>query len=326
MGVGYASSAGFPLTGTWEKFILASLAGLGIFAVPTFLYLSGSFFAYAANKDDFRHNYKIVWVNIKHVALPYIIWSIIFYFEIYLLHDQKFTLSEYIKKLIVGYPFNFIPLLIFYYLISPLIVRIMRYLGWATILLFGIYQLILLNIANPGILGIQFPSWMNVFALPVLVTPLTEWAIYFPLGIVLFRYSDRLKNHVEKGKWALIISLFVFYVIALFDHLKILDAPFVKYLCPILFLLLTTLLRRDHIPAVRQLELLGKKAYSLYLMNLIVLDSVLVAVQSFVPVLFAYYLIILPILFISALFLPLLIIRVLEMLLPRNYSRYIVGL
>jgi hypothetical protein len=38
-----------PLTG-WQHYLLTFLQGLGVFAVPTFLFISGSFVAYAAQE------------------------------------------------------------------------------------------------------------------------------------------------------------------------------------------------------------------------------------------------------------------------------------
>jgi len=108
MATKYAASANLLNQEPWLHYGLSFLSGLGIFAVPIFLFLSGCFFAYAASRDHrLRSNYKVVWVNVWHVAFPYLIWTLIFYVEIFFLHQERYSLPEYIKNILAGYPFNF---------------------------------------------------------------------------------------------------------------------------------------------------------------------------------------------------------------------------
>lgn len=321
-----ARSQGAAATATWEQALLYIFSGLGaIYAVPIFLYLSGAFFAYAASKDNLKANYRVVWNNVKHVAIPYLIWSVIFYIEIYFLHDKRFTLVEYIKNLLVGYPFNFVPLLIFYYLISPLLIRLIRYLGWWLIALIGLYQLMLLNIVHPGILGFQFPGWMNILAPPVLSTTLAEWAIYFPLGLIYVKKITSQTEFVEKTKWVWVALTVILYLVAWLDALGVIPMPLARYLAAVPFMLLASIFKRNAIPYVKQLEVLGKKAYGLYLMNLLVLDILLFLLESLLPGLMAYYLLLIPLLFVLALLIPLWIINLFERLGRPGLQRYIFG-
>jgi Acyltransferase family len=325
MSLKYARSQGMVTSPGWEQVLLYILSGLGIFAVPIFLYLSGAFFSYAASHDDLKTNYKIVWTNVKHVTIPYVIWSLIFYLEIYLLHDQKFTLLDYAKNLIVGYPFNFVPLLIFYYIISPLLIRAIRYLGWIVIGLIGAYQLILLNLLFPGMLGFSFPSWVGILSPPVLSSTLAEWAIFFPLGLIYVKKITSLNSFIEKTKWVWISLTVLLFAIALLDVLKLIRLPLARYLAPVTFLLLTSVFKRNAIPYVKQLEVLGKRAYGLYLMNLILLDLILLTIESLTPGVLAFYLYLIPLLFILALTIPLWIIDSFERLRRPVFQRYIFG-
>lgn len=325
MSLNYARSQGVITPPYWEQVLLYFLSGLGIFAVPIFLYLSGAFFSYAASQDNLKTNYKIVWTNVKHVAIPYVIWSLIFYLEIYLLHDKKFTLLEYVKNLVVGYPFNFVPLLIFYYVISPLLIRAIRYLGWIIIGLIGIYQLILLNIISPGILGFSFPAWMAILAPPILSATLAEWAIFFPLGLIYVKRIASLTGFIEKTRWVWLGLTLILYAIALLDVLEMISLPLARYFAPVTFILLTSIFKRNAIPFVKQLEILGKKAYGLYLMNLILLDFILYLIESFIPGIFAFYLLLIPLMFILALTIPLWIIHSFERFHQPILQRYIFG-
>lgn len=320
------SAQGLNINAPWEQAALFFLSGLGaIYAVPIFLYLSGAFFAYAASQNSLKANYRVVWNNVKHVAIPYVIWSIIFYVEIFFLHDQRFTLREYVKNLLVGYPFNFVPLLIFYYLVSPLIIRAMRYLGWWVIALIGLYQLVLLNIVNPGILGFEFPGWMGILAPPVLSSTLAEWAIFFPLGLIYVKKITSQTEFVEKTRWVWAGLTVLLYLLAFLDVLKLVEMPLARYLAAAPFMLLASVFKRQSIPWVKQLEVLGKKAYGLYLMNLLVLDILLFLIERYLPGVLAYYLLLMPLLFVLALLIPLWIINRSERLRQPALQRYVFG-
>lgn len=317
---------GIQISAPWEQVLLFFLSGLGaIFAVPIFLYLSGAFFAYAAGQNDLKANYRVVWNNVKHVAVPYVIWSLIFYVEIYFLHDKRFTLQEYVKNLLVGYPFNFVPLLIFYYLVSPLIIRAMRYWGWWVIALIGLYQLVLLNIVNPGILGFEFPGWMGILAPPVLSSTLAEWAIFFPLGLIYVKKISSQTEFVEKTKWVWAGLTVLLYLAALLDVLQVIHMPLARYLAAVPFMLLASVFKRQAIPRVKQLEVLGKRAYGLYLMNLLVLDILLVLIERYLPSVFGFYLLLMPVLFVLVLLIPLWVIQSSERLRQPVLQRYVFG-
>jgi hypothetical protein len=245
--------------------------------------------------------------------------------EIFLLHDKRFTLQEYIKHLIVGYPFNFVPLLIFYYLISPLLIRLIRYLGWVVIALIGLYQLILLSLVFPGALGFELPDWMGVLAPPVISTTLAEWAIFFPLGLIYVKRITSLTGFIEKTKWVWVGLTVLLYAIALLDVLELIRLPLARYLAPVTFILLTSIFKRNAFPFVKQLEVLGKKAYGLYLMNLLVLDILLFIVESFIPGVLSFYLLLMPQMFTLALLIPLWIINSFERLHRPVLQRYVFG-
>lgn len=326
MGTSYAQQNGVPDHEGIIKIVMIFLSGLGIFAVPIFLFLSGCFFAYAANKDDFVRNYKIVRTNLLHVLIPYFVWSIIFYLEVSLLHEQNFTMIEYLKNLLVGYPFHFVPLLAFFYLISPILIRASRYIGgWAIVILIGVFQLFLLNIAYPGVLGFEFPVWANQLAPPVISNSFAEWGVFFPLGLIYVKTSARVLPLLQKTLWLLILITVGLYLIAVLDILSIVDFPLARYICPITLMLISPTLKRNNIPMVRSLEKVGKKAYGLYLMNLLVLDIILISIQTFIPGIFQFNLLLLPILFLMTLEIPMLLMEKFERFSKPILYRYVFG-
>ena len=319
MGNEYYHAAGFPALPAWASFGLTALSALGVFAVPIFLFLSGCFFAYATSNKDLKSSYKIVLKNLPNVVTPYLIWSIIFYIEIHFLHEQRFSLSGWAKNLIVGYPFNFVPLLIFFYILAPLLVKIGKRFGWLLIILIGLYQLFLIGVVRPEVLGLDFPAWLNILAPPVLYNPLADWAIYFPLGLVYVLNMKATLPLLQRGKWALLLSTIGFYILGVLNSASILHLPIARYIAPIPFMLITPIVSHRSIPNVRFLELFGRRAYGLYLMNLLVLDLTLFSIQKLVTPFLANLLILLPILFVITLMIPYGIMKGVEEPLNQSY-------
>lgn len=110
-----------PRTPLWELNFLLTIKEMGVVAVPIFLFLAGAFMMYAMKDKKIRQNYRLVLPALKNVVFPYIIWSVVFYIFIYFLRAETFSLPGYLKNLIVGYPFNFVPILVFYIIIAPLL-------------------------------------------------------------------------------------------------------------------------------------------------------------------------------------------------------------
>jgi len=304
---------------------LSGISGLGVYAVPIFLFLSGCFFAYAGGRKDLRSDYKIVWTNLKHVGIPYLVWSIIFYIEIFALHGERSSPFGYVKNLLVGYPFNFVPLLIFYYIVSPLLIRLLRRYGLATMLLILAYQIFLLGVVNPKDAGFALPGFLRVLAPPILSGPLSAWAIYFPLGMYVVHLGAQAGELAGRFRIVLILAVVGFFALYTLDAFRIIEIPMIRQFTPLPLMLLSPAFQRSAFPAVRSFELLGKRAYGLYLTNLLVLDIALYLLQMAVPGVFTYYWLLLPVMFALALFLPLLTMSIFERRMKPVVFRYAFG-
>jgi fucose 4-O-acetylase-like acetyltransferase len=79
---------------------LIAIGLLGWLAVPTFLFISGNFFAYAAQGSPPKLSYKIVWVNFLHLIWPYLLWSCIYYLVLFFVQGMHLTVGGYIKSLL----------------------------------------------------------------------------------------------------------------------------------------------------------------------------------------------------------------------------------
>ncbi len=308
----------------WLYYILLTLRDLGPCAVPTFLFISGWFFAYSARGKDPKLYWKVVWTGLRHLLWPYLFWSVMFYL-IRLERNEVYTPLGYLKNLVVGYPFHFVPLIAFYYVLSPLLVRLAKRFGFVLVVVIGLYQLILINVVYPGTLGFTFPGWVNFLAPPVLRLTLAEWAIFFPLGLVYSINSGSMLPWLQRFRWVNLAVTTALFVLSLLDALSVLRFPLAGFIYPLTFTLFVPTVRRDSIPMVRELEKIGRSAYGLYLTNLLVIEVVLLGIHFLVPWVFSYQALLQPILFITGLVGPLLLIKSVMYLPTRPAYRYVFG-
>ena len=318
--------SGYPPLSGWQHYLLTFLQGLGVFAVPTFLFISGSFVAYAAQGDPPHLPRKFMVSSLRHILLPYVIWSLVFYIFVYFLLDVQISVLGYIKNLIVGSPFHFVPLLVFWYLLSPLLVRYgkTRY-AVVFLCLVALFQLMLLNILRPGILGFHFPGWMDSLAPPVLRTTLAEWAIYFPMGLVFGLNAAKVLPWSRRLAWLFGGLTVVVFLVGLLAALQIIHAPLARYLCPLPFILMLPGIKRESIPLARKLERVGRRTYGIYLTHQIVIYVVAEILLGLLPALAGLPMLLSLLLFIAALEVPLLVMEAIARGPAKQAYRYVFG-
>lgn len=286
----YPINYGLSAVTGWQRYLLTSIQALGVFAVPTFLFISGSFISYAAQGSPPRLSRKFLLSSLRHIVFPYVIWSVIFYIFVYFVQNERYDLLGYLKNLIVGYPFHFVPLLVFFYLLSPLLIRVGRSVYGAILLLFiGAFQLLLLNILYPGVLYIVFPDWMGIFAPPVLRSTLALWAIFFPLGLVYGLDPRKFMPISRKLGWLFGLITAVLFIAGLLDIYSIIRFPLARFLVPVSFVLLLPGIRREEIPFLRLLERIGRRSYGIYLTHLFVLYLTADILVKFIPGVFSFH-------------------------------------
>ena len=305
--------------------LLVALQQLGMIAVPIFLFLSGSFIVYAVNGREIPVAYKIVASSLRYIIVPYILWSLIFYVVAYLLQYQRLPLLGYVKGLLVGYPFNFVPLLVFFYMLGPLLVPVARRYPWLMLAAILGYQVFLLNVVSPGALGMVFPSWTWWLSPPVLRSTLAKWAIYFPLGVVYGLHGKAILDSLRRFWLPLAAIGIVLYGLRVAALIQGWDARALGMLCPIPLILLCLVIKRERIPLASRLEQYGGKSYGLYLTNLIVISLLLAGIQIAVPWLLPHLIVVIPVLFFVTLTVPFWVMKLADRSPARLIQRYVFG-
>jgi peptidoglycan/LPS O-acetylase OafA/YrhL len=321
MGTNVPVEHGFaPLEGS-VRLVLGIIQGLGVFAVPTFLFISGTFVTYAARGEPPRLTGKFLLRSLGHIWWPYLIWSVVFYGVVLLQFGERYTPFGYLKNLLVGYPYHFVPLLLLFYVLSPLLIRLGRGRALWLLLPIGVYQLILMGVVKASL----FPELRPFIVPPGLGRTLADWAVFFPLGLVYGLNMSSMAPRLRKWKHTLAAATILFFVLGVLHYNRILSLPPAGVLAALAFVLLLPSLDRGAIPFVARLEEVGKHSYGLYLTHLLVLNLSLLAIGVVAPVLFGFQVPLLLPLFLVALFVPLLLMRgPARRLLGRGY-RYLLG-
>jgi fucose 4-O-acetylase-like acetyltransferase len=317
---------GFPAASGLLANLLLLLKLIGWYAVPVFLFISGSFFAYAAKGDPPAVSWKVVQNNVIHLTIPYLIWSIAYYVLIFIGYGQSFSVAGYAKNLLVGFPYHFIPLILFYFLISPLLLLFSKRAGWLlTLVVIAGYQVFLILALDGFKIGLEMPGWTNFFVIPVLARTFADWGIYFPLGLYLTLNNSFVMPKLEKFKlFSLITSLF-FLLLAVLHSLQVFRFPLANHFYPLAFVFFLPVMKRDWIPRVRLFESVGKRAYGLYLTHLLVINAVLLLAYAFFPAILSSQLILQPVLFLLAVGIPLIVMNFTARRLSGGLYRYFFG-
>lgn len=325
MGIDAQVPTGFSAIGGWEQLLLSFLQALGIFAVPIFLFISGSFVAYAAQGDPPRLSSKFLRSTLRHILVPYLTWSIVFYLVIFFVHNERYSLVGYIKNLLVGYPYHFIPLLVFYYILSPFLVILGKRYALLLLILIGIYQIFSMNLFDPGTLGFSFPAWAHWLTLPVLRRTMADWAIYFPLGAIYGIHAKVLLPQLKRWNWLLLLATVIIFFIGMLDANRVITFPLARFICQTTFVLALPAISRDRIPLFRQFENLGKRSYGLYLTHLIIIDLSLLLLGLVLKGIIGVHVVLFPLLFLLGLFIPLGIMNLASRGRVKRAYRYVFG-
>jgi peptidoglycan/LPS O-acetylase OafA/YrhL len=307
------------------RIVLVALLSLGLLAVPTFLFLSGSFIVFAVSNKPLRSAYQTLAVSLRHIVVPYLIWSLLFYVLIFALDGTRFSALGYLKNLLVGYPLNFIPILVFFYLLSPLIVRIARRYPWQLLLGMLLYQGLSLIVLRPGMFGLTIPSWTRMLTLPGLRQSMALWGIFFPLGTVGSLQSGWIQVHLERF-WFIPVLLTAGALVLVVSHESgILTAPLASVLTPLFGVSVYPFISREQIPFIHVWEWLGRRAYGIYLSNLIWISLLLVVVESYAVGLLRNIYLLIPILSIATVAIVGLLMAGIEKLPVRGLRRFVFG-
>jgi peptidoglycan/LPS O-acetylase OafA/YrhL len=267
--------------------------------------------------------------SLERILWPYLIWSLIFYTLMYAATAATEPLTRYIKDLVVGYPYHFVPLLVFWYVATPALVWIGRRRGALLLLAIVAWQAWLLVVRFPEMFGLtgKLPQWAATTLPPVLATTMSEWGVYFPIGLVLSLHSAALKPALERWRLVSIVAVAVLFGLGLLNAFGFVDAPWARLAAPLPLMFVLPTIDRTSIPWLDAFERLGRRSYGIYLVHFVVVSGLAVVAGKYFLPLGAQPFLVFPAFLIAALGVSLFLMDVMaRFIVGRRVYRYMFGI
>lgn len=326
--------------GSFSYYLLVVLQKLALFSVPTFLFITGIFLAYAARGAQSQLTWTVIKRRVLNLLPPYLIWTTVYFVLQYLL-GTRLALQDYL----LGYvsieqsPYFFIPLVILYYLLSPFLAPLAKN-HWKLVL--GLGGLILMLGIARSYLSIyasmpdaQAPAWIES-VLPFLPnSTIFEFFFYYSAGLVAGFYQPQLKELLAKIKWGLLAAVLVMSVLAVVEAEWVFRATEISWrsrtltlptaLYAITFVLTFLAFDQVRLPFAGLLYQLGVDTLGIYLLHKSVLLVLPKIVYHALPFVLGLQVLYQPLLIGFAVGLPILLMLITRQLPVRKHYRAIFG-
>ena len=163
------------------------------FAVPLFFLISG--FVLELNYPFHATYFTYLKKRFNRILIPYILWSTIYYFFVYTSHKGDFF--EALMKGDASHQLYFIPTLLIFYLLFPLIHRYYHLFArrWVVAIL-GLFQLIFLY-QDYYVHPLSFFNPINI--------ALLNYYVFF-LGIIASHHQELIMAFIKKWAYVLVIA------------------------------------------------------------------------------------------------------------------------
>jgi probable poly-beta-1,6-N-acetyl-D-glucosamine export protein len=318
---------------TDDRILFVAIDTLQLFCVPAFLLLSGFFLT---NKLENQNNPTLILKKrLSRIIPPYLFWSVVLYIFNNLGNLKKFDFFALVRDLLTGSvmpPYYFIIVIIQCYFWWWLLVKL-RWLETRKILslAFTIQIIFTLLFYLTAIKYISIPPFL-------MERWIFSWILPFSTGLVLGKSYDRIQAYLQRRKIAVLAATILFYLASIWENYALYtvnsDGWFARSFFKLsaqgyaIFFVLSILAFSKSIrlsgKVSELIKILAAYSFPIYLLDSTVIRYVsLVFYRFFDP---ADPLFKLAFLFSITLLVCLGIIYILNKILPRNYSQYILGI
>jgi peptidoglycan/LPS O-acetylase OafA/YrhL len=310
-----------------------------IFAIPTFLFISGYFIAFAIGRIEGHKQWKVVFIRIKNLVIPFLIWSVLL-LSLDMLLGRAYSVRDFLLKIITADargPYYFVLLLVQCLVLSPILVSLARTRYKLLLVLTAVIELVIVSLRYDTLLGINTPALEPIHFM-TLQRFFAGHIFFFAFGIVYGLRLSRSKQFREKlvrVRWGLLVSLVVFLVIGIVEGevLRKLSGltwwsqpeTHIDGLYALTFILCFLAFEGFIPPFPKQLALLGGMSYGIYLIHWPVQEYISKMIYYLSPSLLSFQIIMQPMLIICGLGFPIILMILVNKSPIRSYYRYLFG-
>ena len=300
---------------------------LATFAVPAFLFISGFFIAFMARGDESRITWKVIVSRLKFLVIPFIIWTCV---RFLMLGRIPSSVEE-----VLG-PYHFIPMLIQFYLISPILVPVAK--RWGKELLIGVAALHLglqtVNYVNG--LGLEYGSQQIIQSMTPRWFILGQQPFWFPFGLVAGLHIQQFQSWLARTKRVFLTGAVALAPAAILEYQfvdKLNGEPwlspafggFTRTFFILAFILWFLAMEKESLPFPENLSKLGARSLGIYLGNIPFVYVVAVFMYHVTPRMLGHQFFYQAILFSAGLFGPLLLMEAVRRSPARRWYRHVFG-
>ncbi len=304
-------------------------------AIPLFLFVSGYFLAFAAGKRP-NLEWKQVGARIKALLIPYTLWTVGLW-VLYAVERGPASPLQYLVMFLTGSTtpaYYYVPLLIQYYVLAPILIPLARkYWVWLLVVT-GAFQLLLQGgITAVNLFGVDsVPQWV------IWLASLPKWLFlarlfWVALGLVVGFHLKTFKEFLDKSKWVWLGTAVLLIPLGVIEWQLILRSsgqPWLDHRETVLdtiyaLAVLFAFLGFAHVkfPANAVVSDLGSKSFAIYLAHIPVMEYVARAIYVLAPAVLQYQILLQPILIVTGLGIPLLMIATMNRPPFRRYYGYV---
>lgn len=314
-------------------YLLRMIEQFVIYTIPTFLFVSGFFIAVATGRNQTSVPWKIVWARIVSLAIPYLLWSnlvLLFFWQ-----DRDVSVARYFYIILTGAAnpaYYFIPLLIQFYLLSPLLVPLARSRWKPLLLVTGVIQLAVIGLQYQVVLGAP----IAIFNIPADIIP--KWffparIFWFSAGIVVGFHLQSFKQLLARMKWGLVVGLAALLPLGLLEWELLYRSSGQAWVDPRETLIdglyaaafILSILAFDQVqwPFLKQVSDLGSKSFGIYIVHSPVMEVVARGIYHIAPWFLVYTPLLILLLIVAGLTVPLIFMSLVNISPARRFYAYL---
>ena len=331
---------GVPATsqiGSPSYYALRLLEQLIVFCIPAFLFVSGYFIAVATGKNRPTVSWEFIRARLKALLIPYLIWTFVILVSQVVLEDKSLSVRRLFLDIFTGSTnevMYFVPLLVQFYLLSPLLVRLVRKNWKAVFVVVFVLQIGVQLLAYPTFLGLESPL------ADVLTRSVPKWfflsrILWFPLGIIFGFHLEQFKPFLQRWRWPLLAVALLAIPVGMIEwelYFRLSGQEWLAHretlvdtLYGMAVILSFLAFAQVRLPLPKQVERLGKDSYGIYLTHALFIQYTAKVIYHLTPQLLGYQILLQPIFILVGFAGPLLLMAVFERTPLRRYYKYVFG-